>query len=371
MIRESFLEVFDLQTKYSPRKNPDMDQRSLLIKKTIPAWLRTHLVELIVGSQIEDLQVEGQDQIGNKSKVPWIRIYSKSRSPRAPIGWYVVFLFDETGESVFLCLGHGSTNPDSYDTNAKSYGKARSDQEMQELVAWGRAKLPSHREIDRRLLPVIDLKGTKKNLGKAYEKTTLFGFQYKEADFPNDQRLLLDIETLLRLLKVLYVEEEVDPTLPGSVTLESDAANEAIFKAAGRADYQRKNRGPRLTGAESKVIENHAISEAINYIRELGWTEIEDVGAKRSYDLHCKRGAQEIYVEVKGTQSHGEVVVLTRNEVRLHKNEYPNNALVIVRKILLTKGESPTASGGELIFIHPWKIEDAELDPIGFDYRRK
>jgi len=173
------------------------------------------------------------------------------------------------------------------------------------------------------------------------------------------------------LLKVLYVEEEVDPTLPGSVTPESDAANEAIFKAAGRNDYHRKNRGPRLTGAESKAIENHAISEAIKYLRKLGWTEIEDVGAKRSYDLDCKHGVQEVYVEVKGTQSHGEVVILTRNEVRLHKNEYPNNALVIVRKIILTKGEPPTASGGELIFIHPWKIEDAELDPIGFDYRRK
>jgi len=59
-------------------------------------------------------------------------------------------LFDETGENVFLSLGHGSTNPDSYDAKAKSYGKARTDKEMRELVAWGRAKLPSYKDIDRR-----------------------------------------------------------------------------------------------------------------------------------------------------------------------------------------------------------------------------
>ncbi len=73
---------------------------------------------------------------------------------------------------------------------------------------------------------------------------------------------------------------------------------------------------------------------------------VEDVGKTVSYDLRATKAGFVVKVEVKGTTSNGSEIVLTRNEVDVHKNDYPANALAIVRYIQLHRhnGEPPTAS---------------------------
>jgi hypothetical protein len=61
---------------------------------------------------------------------------------------------------------------------------------------------------------------------------------------------------------------------------------------------------------------------------------------------------------------------LTRNEVSVHRVEYPNNALAVVRNITLDRsGDQPIAAGGELVLVMPWKIDEGGLVPIAYDYR--
>lgn len=59
-----------------------------------------------------------------------------------------------------------------------------------------------------------------------------------------------------------------------------------------------------------------------------GW-KVQDVSARKSYDLLCTQTGKTLHVEVKGTASTGEGVINTRNEVAFMRSEYPATALVV------------------------------------------
>ena len=367
MISTQLKRVLELQKEWSSKKSPPMDERGDLIKHSIPEWINSNIQTIDSQLLINDLSVEGRDGNGNKSRVPWVRLFSKSKSPSAPDGWYVVLLFSEDGEELYLTLGHGSTKP-VFNHQGRSQMVSRSDTEMDELVQWGRSKLPTVDLIDRRLVPEIKLTQRKKSLGEAYEKSTLFAYRYAIDQLPSDELLLNDLETLVSNLSTLYEAEETDPTIPGQQPQESEAAEEAVIAASGKSRYDRKPGRNRLTTQENKAIELYAVKQAIAYFRGKGWTHVEDVGEKKSYDLFCERDGFELYVEVKGTTSNGNSLVLTRNEVFVHQEQYPKNALFVVSKIKLLRGENPIASGGEITVQQPWKILEKDLNAIGFDY---
>ena len=123
-----------------------------------------------------------------------------------------------------------------------------------------------------------------------------------------------------------------------------------------------------LTSSQKKAIELHAVAAAINFLRDKGYSEIEDVGLINSYDLHAIGPTGRLHVEVKGTTGAGAKVILTRNEVAFQKSCFPENALLIVSNIEISfEGEIRT-SGGKITFISPWKIDDSDLVPISFEY---
>jgi Domain of unknown function (DUF3883) len=131
----------------------------------------------------------------------------------------------------------------------------------------------------------------------------------------------------------------------------------------------RRKFAKRLSAAENKAIEERAVQVTREHFeKKLGYAT-EDVGKTRSYDMHATRGDEVVKVEVKGTTTNGAGVVLTRNEVNLHRTEHPNNALAVVRNIALHQSdEKPVATGGELVLVMPWGIDDAALSAIAYEY---
>jgi len=370
MITTSLKRILELQKLYTPTKSEPMDERGQLIKHDLPDWLNSKLYLFNPNRIIEDLEVEGQDGIGNKSRVPWVRIYSASRSPKAPIGWYVVFLFSESGEDFYITLGHGSTKP-SINFEASGVMVHRSESEMAELVAWGRSKISEAQTQYPKLLNEIHLSENKNSLGVAYERSTLFAYRYKAENLPSDNELVEDIRSLVELLSQIYEADANDPAIPGAPSQEMEAVAEAVLAAAGKSRYDRKQGRNRLSAKENRAIELHAVQLAIQHFKESGWDSVEDVGDKKSYDIHCTKGDEILYVEVKGTTSFGNSVVITRNELLVHREQYPNNALFVVSKIQLEKGEDPKASGGEISVRQPWEILESDLNPVAYDYSLK
>jgi len=161
-----------------------------------------------------------------------------------------------------------------------------------------------------------------------------------------------------------------------SESLESPEVSDAraeVERLAGKtqrssAPKRRSGRTRQLTADQRRSIERRAMKLAETYLKKQGWTSVVDTSAGNPFDYYCKRAGAEIWVEVKGTTSAGSSVVLTRNEVRHHRSVHPRSSLIIVHSIRLTGKNRNVAGAGTLIEARPWKIHEADLDPIGFDY---
>jgi hypothetical protein len=158
---------------------------------------------------------------------------------------------------------------------------------------------------------------------------------------------------------------------PDSTTEEELApeVSDAITAAEKSASRRRSGQGMRLSHADKTAIEAHSVALACDYLRKAGYT-VRDVGAVESYDLDATRSGEHLYVEVKGTTSHGEEIILTKREVELINMEYPDTMLIVVSNIRLDRsGTTPQTSGGTLQATHPWLIEQTRLTPISYRYR--
>ncbi|MCB7137921.1 protein NO VEIN domain-containing protein [Cellulosimicrobium marinum] len=122
------------------------------------------------------------------------------------------------------------------------------------------------------------------------------------------------------------------------------------------------------SAADRRAIEERAVGVATEHFEAIGY-QVANVGATASYDLDCRRGDEHLYVEVKGTTTGGEAVILTRNEVELHRATYPRNALALVRRIRLDRScEPPAATDGELLLTQPWQIDDESLTALSYRF---
>ncbi len=370
MISSQIQEVLELQKEYTFRNTPAMQRRGVLIREEIAGSLNENLERFKSKYEIaiEDLWVQGKDGDGNKSEIPWVRLASKEFSPSATKGWYVVFLFSATGSNCYLSLGHASTTYEG-DSIERRYQKVLDPEVAESLMRWGREKLHIADINNPRLKFSRNLEA-KGNLAEAYDRTSLCGFEYRIEKIPSDEQIYSDVEFLLGLLSKIYLLQETDATIPGSESPEHQDAVAAITQAAGRDLTGPRRQGrSRLPQEHKKVIEDHAVKVAMMLLEKKGFTNVKDVGKNHSYDIAAKLNGIDFYIEVKGTISLGEKVVLTKNEVLLHRQEYPNNALIVVSQIDLDRSETPSANGGNAVFISPWQIKDEDLEALGYDYR--
>jgi hypothetical protein len=141
----------------------------------------------------------------------------------------------------------------------------------------------------------------------------------------------------------------------------------------------RKGQGFAVSAEYRMLIEKEAMEIAVEYLLDEylldGDWEIFDVSAKESFDLLCRRkdGLQELYVEVKGTASDGKEIILTPNEVKHARDNYPNTALVIISNLKVSSDSSGKlrVEGGKIQMLSPWQPEQESLTPIGFKYSIK
>lgn len=359
-IREPILDVLALQARYTSENSPEMRDRGRLIRAAIPDALSDIGPLLAVEAEIEtdDFLIQGKDGVGRKSEIPWVRFASKARSPRATDGWYVVFLFRKDGAGVYLALGHGST------TFQGGSLVARSDEDLANLIKWSRSSLAKVFADNPRLVFQVDL-GSASSLALAYEKSCAAAFYYQADLMPSDQELARDLRTMARLLGQLYRAERFGQT-PISLNPEVRDAAAASYQIArpGAA----RGQGFSLTAAERKAVELRAMDLATRHLASLGYA-VRDVSATESFDLVASSGATVLKVEVKGTTGGLGSILLTANEVEIHKDAFPNNALIVVHSINLTgDAGAPRATNGVLRAWLPWALEGHRLRGITYSY---
>jgi hypothetical protein len=143
------------------------------------------------------------------------------------------------------------------------------------------------------------------------------------------------------------------------------AAEKESAAAAEEALARSKGQGFARTPQERRALENHAMAVAKKYFRHEGF-DVEDVSARRSYDLLCRRGTRELHVEVKGTTTDGDAIVLTNNEVKHACNPHNSCVLFVLHSIHLKEQK---ATGGKQFVLDPWRLRQAYLTPVSYTYR--
>ncbi|WP_280239645.1 MrcB family domain-containing protein [Nocardia abscessus] len=355
---ELFTEVLALQADVSTdAKSSSMRRRKALVQYEIPEWIRTELA----GAAVAGWDAEGSNGKGTPAKVPWSRFFDPERSPKAGKGWYAVYLFSAAGDAVYLSLNQGTSpfNPASQRITSLS------DSFLIARAEWARSALAAD-PLAPGSFEGIDLH-TRIGLGHAYELGNVHGVRYSVDAIPTDSELRADFAEMVRLLRRLYELSDLTPFIPGDEPPEITDAELAASETAGNT-RRRVGQGFRLNQAEKVAIELRAVELATKYFEADGY-KVTYTGAKEPFDLLATRGEETVYVEVKGTTSLGEQVILTYNEVEHHRDVYPDNALVVVHSISLDRSASPVvAAGGTISVNRPWKIDESDLRPISYQY---
>jgi hypothetical protein len=173
-----------------------MQQRGILVRGLIPKAIRELLPE--EGMLPFTPSIEGSDGRGRKARVPWVRIYSGTHSPKATNGWYVGLLFAADGSSAYLALMSGTNE------YVQGFLRPRPPEWLQQRIAWARQTLAG--SDTGGLADHIELKDP--GLGSQYERGVVVAHRFpadEDLDEDEFERVLL---SLLYLLGELYTHGE-------------------------------------------------------------------------------------------------------------------------------------------------------------------
>jgi hypothetical protein len=110
------------------------------------------------------------------------------------------------------------------------------------------------------------------------------------------------------------------------------------------------------------------IARARQYLEGLGLS-VHDVSATESFDYRAMQGQEELLVEVKETTGNCDTVLLTAQEVALHRAAHPKNILIVAYQIDLDRKRTKAkAAGGRLRVLKPWRIDSETLSPTADRY---
>ncbi len=134
-------------------------------------------------------------------------------------------------------------------------------------------------------------------------------------------------------------------------------------------DMQERAWGFQSNAQIRRSIEEHAMNVAKEELQNLGFSNFKRTAERECYDYMCEYGESSYYVEVKGTQTPGMSVILTRNEVE-HAKQFPNNSIfVIVHSVKVRRNGSSFHVSEGLTRVHsPWTLRSDTVEPIHFKW---
>ncbi len=207
-MREAIEQILGLQKEFSASNTEPMQRRGDLVRNKLAGELRGFLPTMAAHSDIEDLQAEGRDGTGLKTEIPWTRVYSKSRSPSATDGWYLVFLFSSLGDRAYLSLNQGTTRWD------RGEFRQRPESELNAHAAWARNLLTGKDSFPAKWTTQIELDSRRSHLGRGYELGNVVSVEYPVGAVPSDEEIKQDLLEGVGWLAQLYRASDEGPHNP-------------------------------------------------------------------------------------------------------------------------------------------------------------
>jgi hypothetical protein len=143
---------------------------------------------------------------------------------------------------------------------------------------------------------------------------------------------------------------------PQAETISADSAVIAQERAAG---FQ-------SNAAIREAIEEHSMIKARAYLAGKGYSKFKNTAKYECYDYTCDKNGVTHFVEVKGTQTLGTSIILTRNEVK-HIAAYPTvSILVLVHSISVKGTKKISVRGGDILVRESWELNPRDLIPMHY-----
>lgn len=306
-----------------------------------------------------DFHVDASDGIGRKTELPWVRFCSKRMSPNPTEGFYCVTHFSTDGSAAHVTIGCGSSR------FHKGSSVPLPDEELDAQTAWARMVIT---ERFGTLSPFTDAPefGARRALPVSFQRATAVSKRTEYADIGDTDFEGL-FERAAERLRAIY-----DAQATGRDLTEADQAELEINTLMNPKRSEGLRQGYGLPAAARRAVELRAMAVAEAWLRTAGF-DVKDCSAQKPYDYEAVRNSEVIKVEVKGTTSdRADALLLTRNEVDLHRAEKGSTALIIVSRVRLsfTDGEYKAAEGESEVLLG-WDIGDWELEPTAFRITRK
>jgi hypothetical protein len=347
-VHEALERICQLQPEYSAANTPAMQERGRLVRSDLKAEVEKLGPRLAaaLGAFGDDLLVDASDGIGRKTELPWVRFCSRSMSPSPTEGFYCVTHFSTDGSAVHVTVGCGSSR------FHKGSSVPLPDHELDAQTAWARqvvveefgTLVPFDDPADfgaRRPLPISFQRATAISHRVAYGdiRTTDFGRLFEEA---------------AQRLRPIYAAQATGRNLTDADQreLEIEAALNPLNRPSRRQGYG-------LSAPARRAVEKRAMDVASQFLRDNGYA-VRDTSATRPFDIEATLKGTQIKVEVKGTTSdRADGILMTANEVALHRSEKGNTALIIVSSIRLSEQNGAySGSGGNVEWLLGWDIDE-------------
>ncbi|MBB6637614.1 MrcB family domain-containing protein [Cohnella thailandensis] len=142
----------------------------------------------------ENYRVQGSVGQGNWATIPWIAILDKRITETTQHGEYIVYLFAEDMNSVYLTFNQGVTKP------TKELGRKEGYRYLERKVEEMRSQLPL-----KGMRKDSEIELTSSGLGKDYQVSTVAYIRYDRDHIPADEQLLSDLQNMVENYR-LYVE---------------------------------------------------------------------------------------------------------------------------------------------------------------------
>lgn len=165
--------------------------------------------------------------------------------------------------------------------------------------------------------------------------------------------------TICNVKEAKYVLKKINS---GAKTVEADL-DEAVVEALEKS--QARSQGFQLDSKTRRAIEGHAMEAATGHFTSLGYT-VEDHHKNHPYDLLCLKKKERLYVEVKGTVTAGDDIILTRGEVTFARSHKGEMGLFILHSIQVSA--EGNLSNGQKKVILSWHVDKGRLKPVSFMY---
>ena len=352
--------ICQLQPSYSSENTPAMQERGELIRRSLTAEIesRSDFITPEMGTFGDDFNVGASDGIGRKTEAPWVRFCSQKMSPAPTEGYYFVIHFNRDGTALFLTVGCGST------TWKKGSLVPLSKEKLLEKTLMARGAIISEHGSVGEFADQIAL-NAKAPLPKTFEQATAIAkrVSYDEIDTTDFDRLLSQ--------SAVYLRTVYDAQRSGFDLTHADQAEleiQDIIKPQRKR--QAGSQGFGLSAPQKKAVELRAMELTQVWFESNGY-DVEDTSTKKSYDLLASKDGTTTKVEVKGTTSSDpSAILMTANEVDLHRSEKGSTTLAIVSEIKLVKSTPPKASGGKLEVLIGWDIDQWRTTPTAFRVER-